>query len=128
MNPAHGSTEALAARVLRMGVVLATALVLLGMTLTFLRHPEYRSSTVVLGELLASATERDPLVLLGWLPQGRGQAFVLLGLIVLVLTPFARVVVSGVHFARSGSLRLALCAGGVAAVILLSFVLGRVSE
>jgi len=121
----NGAIEQAVSRLLRAGVALSAVLVTLGMAITFIRHPEYRTSAEALAPLLAAGTERSPEVLLGNLPALRGQSFVLLGLLVLVATPIVRVAMLGVLFARRGERWLALSGLGVLILLLASFVLGH---
>jgi uncharacterized membrane protein len=109
---------------LRSGVGVATTLIVLGMAISFARHPDYRTSTRALGVLLDPATSRAPGALLATLPSLRGQPFVLLGLILLVATPIVRVAVTSATLARLGERRLAVIGLAVLLLLLASFALG----
>ncbi len=123
--PAAGALEAIVALLLRSGVGLATAFIVLGTALTFSRHPDYRSSTRALDALLDPATSRAPGALLSALPELRGQPFVLLGIVLLVATPILRVAVTSATLARLGERRLAAIGLAVLVLLLASFALGR---
>jgi uncharacterized membrane protein len=110
------------ALVLRAGVVAATVLVVLGTAITFLRHPDYRSSAQALTALLAPDAPRSPAALFLAL---RGQAFVLAGLVLLIATPIVRVGVTAALLWRRGERRLGLFGLGVLALLLASLAIGR---
>lgn len=119
-----GALEAVVAVLLRSGVGLATALIVVGSAVSFARHPDYRTSTTALGALLDPATLRAPGALLASLPSLRGQPLVLLGIILLVATPIVRVAVTSAMLARLGERRLAVVGLGVLVLLLASFALG----
>ncbi|MGC4115818.1 MAG: DUF1634 domain-containing protein [Myxococcales bacterium] len=121
---ATGALETVIAVLLRSGVFFATTFIVLGMALSFARHPDYRTSERALATLLDPATSRAPGALLATLPQLRGQPFVLLGLILLVATPILRVAVTSATLAKLGERRLALIGLGVLLLLLASFALG----
>jgi uncharacterized membrane protein len=58
----------------------------------------------------------------------RGQGFILVGLLVLLITPVMRVAVSIVAFAIQKDRAFTIITTIVLAILLVSFVLGRVSE
>jgi uncharacterized membrane protein len=85
---------------LRAGVLLSIGVVILGLVFTFVHHPQYMTSRTELGQLTSPATLyphtiRD--VIAEMLAQ-RGQAIVMLGLLLLIATPIARVAFSIVAF------------------------------
>ena len=112
--------------VLRVGVVSSIAIMLVGMTVTFVHHPEYFSTSPALGAL-TSPNERFPKTLLdvisgGW--RGRGQAIVMAGLLVLIATPVARVALSVVVFVKVRDRLYAAITSAVLMILLVSFSVG----
>ncbi|MBI5547093.1 MAG: DUF1634 domain-containing protein [Deltaproteobacteria bacterium] len=108
------------ALVLRTGVAASSTLILIGLAITFLRHPEYRTSTDALAALLAPGASRAPFALLGGLSSLRGQGFVLAGIILLVATPIVRVATTSAILARQGARRLALFGLGSLLLLIVS--------
>jgi uncharacterized membrane protein len=77
--------------ILRVGVVSSVAIMLAGMAVTFLRHPEYVSPSPALGTL-TSPKAHYPNTLLdvaSGVRSGQGEAIVMAGLLVLIATPAA---------------------------------------
>lgn len=79
------------ATLLRTGVLLSVAVVTIGMTISFVHHPEHFSSRPVHGPSTIGE------VLVG-LRAGNGEAIVMAGLLLLIATPVARVAFSIVVF------------------------------
>ena len=117
--------EPIVSLILRSGVAAATVLMLMGTLITFARHPDYRSSPDALKALLAPESLRSPDVLLASLPEFRGQAFVLVGLLILIATPMVRVAVTASLLWNHGERRLGLFGAGVLLLLLVSFGLGH---
>lgn len=117
-RPAVGSgdpgMEGRIARLLRVGTYLAVALIAVGVALMLVtgRSPLDVAPDLEPGRLVAD--------LVGLQPAG----FLWLGLIVVLLTPAARVVVSAVGYARMGDRSMALIATLVLLVILTGVVIG----
>ena len=85
---------------LRGGVLLSIGVVILGLTFTFVHHPQYVWSKTDLGQL-TSPTAIYPHTIRDVIAQTaahRGQAIVMLGLLLLIATPIARVAFSVVAF------------------------------
>jgi uncharacterized membrane protein len=118
--------EILISTVLRTGVVLSLALVVLGTVLTFVHHPEYLGSAADLKRLThPHDVSRHPLSdLLNGLHQLRGQAVVTLGLLLLIATPIVRVAISAFAFARQGDRVFTILTLAVLGILLLSLLLG----
>lgn len=119
-------TERFISWLLRIGVGLSAALIVLGMTLVFLHHPSYRTSTKDLGELTSGSlgfphTVRAVFASVG---EGHGQGLATLGLLLLIATPVMRVVISIGLFAREHDLLFVAITATVLALLLLSFALG----
>jgi uncharacterized membrane protein len=93
--------ERLISVTLRTGVLLSIATIVLGVALTFVHHPDYFHSRPTLGEL-TNAEAALPHTL-GEVGRGiaahRGQAIVMLGILLLIATPIVRVVISVAVFA-----------------------------
>lgn len=117
--------ELLISHLLRSGVMLSLSLVTFGMLLTFLHHPDYFSSAQGLPPL--TAPERGPRELGDVLVEAgkaRGQAWVTLGLLVLMATPVLRVALSLLVFSRRRDRTYVAVTTGVLSLLLLSFLLG----
>lgn len=113
---------------LRSGVVICLALVIFGTILTFLHHPSYVHSGFEL-QRLASPRAAFPHTLrevVAGLVAWRGQAFVTTGLILLIATPIMRVAISILAFVYQRDRIFVVLTTIVLAVLLLSFVLGKV--
>ena len=85
---------------LRGGVLLSIGVVILGLIFTFVHHPQYITSKTDLGQLTNPAIVY-PHTVRGVISQTlaqRGQAIVVLGLLLLIATPIARVAFSVVAF------------------------------
>ena len=102
------------ARLLRFGTYLAVALIAIGVVLMLAtgRSP------------LDVAPAFDPVRLVGDLVGLQPAGFLWLGLVVVLLTPAARVAVSAFGYARVGDQSMALIAGLVLLVILTGVLLG----
>lgn len=102
------------ARLLRIGTYVAVALIAIGVVLMLAtgRSP------------LDVAPDFDPARLIADLVGLQPAGFLWLGLIVVLLTPAARVAVSGLGYARVGDRTMALIAGLVLVVILTGVLIG----
>jgi uncharacterized membrane protein len=119
--------ELLISNLLRSGVVLSLTLVTFGMSLTFFHHPDYFSSAQALQRL--TAPERGPHDLadvLADVMNARGQAFVMVGLLVLMATPVLRVALSLLVFSRQKDRAFVTVTSVVLGLLLLSFLVGGV--
>jgi uncharacterized membrane protein len=119
--------ELMVSYLLRAGVVVSMTLIVLGMCLTFVHHPDYSSVPLPLRDVPKVAKNFPHTVAdtLQALEQMRGQGFVLLGLLVLLITPVMRVAISIVAFAIQKDRIFTLITIIVLAILLLSFVLGK---
>lgn len=120
--------ELLISNLLRTGVIISLTLVVIGTVISFLRHPDYVSSSLELKQLTQEGasfpyTLRD--VLTGVLDL-RGKAIVTVGLLLLIATPVARVAVSILAFIYQKDRVYILITLVVLCLLLLSFVLGKV--
>jgi uncharacterized membrane protein len=109
------------------GVVVSMAVVLVGMALMFVHHPECLRSAAVLQQLTEprSAFPHTLHDIAGGVAAGRGQAVVALGLLLLVATPILRVAVSMAGFALQRDYAYTAITAAVLIVLLVSFFLGK---
>ena len=123
-----GRFELVISEVLRLGVTLSLATILVGLGLMFTHHPDYLRSSADLARLTspgAALPHNLPDVIKGvrvW----RGQAVVALGLTMLILTPILRVAVSIIAFAIERDRVFIAVTSAVLGVLLLSFMLGKI--
>jgi uncharacterized membrane protein len=113
-------------RLLRGGVTISIAIVLSGVVITFLHHPIYLSSRPALGQLTgphAVFPHTIPAVLHG-AAQRQGQAIVMIGLLLLIATPVARVAFSIVVFALQRDRLYVAITTTVLVLLIISFVAG----
>ena len=118
--------ELVLSTVLRVGVLSSLALILAGTLVTFVHNPEYVSSPDELARLTEPGagfphTLRDVVTGLADL---RGQAIVVLGLLLLIATPVTRVTVSILLFMEEDDRVYAAITTVVLALLILSFVIG----
>lgn len=120
--------EMLISYLLRIGVIASLVFMLLGTILSYVHHPAYASSP---GELQQLTREDADFPLTG---QGiltgmmnlQGDALITFGLLLLISTPIVRVFVSTLAFISQKDWGYTLITLGVLALLLLSFVLGKV--
>ena len=114
------------ARLLRGGVLLSIAVVLFGLTFSFIHHPQYVYSKADLGHLTAPGTVYPHTVgdVFAQIREGHGLAFVMLGLLLLIVTPVARVAFSVVAFAIEGDRLYVAITLLVLVLLVASFFLG----
>jgi uncharacterized membrane protein len=120
--------ERLISTVLRVGVLASLTTILLGTVIAFAHHPEYVTSPRQLVHLSGPSdsfphTLRE--VFTGLLTL-RGQAIVVLGLLMLIATPVVRVAVSILLFLEEGDLTYVAITSTVLALLVLSFIVGGV--
>ena len=110
------------------GVTVSMATVLVGIVLMFVHHPEYLKSATDLKRLTApgAALPHAPGDIARGLAAGRGQAVVVLGLLLLIATPVLRVAVSMIGFLVARDRAFAAISAIVLFVLGLAFFLGRV--
>lgn len=112
--------------VLRGGVTLSLAIVLIGVTITFVHHPDYFQSRPALGALTSSGASYPSTIgaVAAGVRDGHGQAIVTLGLLLLIATPVVRVAVSIAVFIIERDRLYVLITTAVLTLLLLSFALG----
>lgn len=105
-------------RILQVGVIVSSVVICCGLILSFAHSDQVNGQDLLtfphtLGEVGAGLLAL------------RAQAFIALGLLLLIATPVVRVAVSIVGFAREHDRRYVLIASLVLLILLLSFLLGR---
>src|SRR5436190_7617891 len=105
-DPRVHQVELIISTLLRVGVTLSLAVIVFGTIVTFVHHPDYRTSHEQLVRMIHPPAEFPKTVGETWagLRQFRGQAIVVLGLMLLVATPIVRVAVSIFAFWYEGDL------------------------
>jgi uncharacterized membrane protein len=119
--------ELLISRLLGWGVLCSLAITLLGIGVTFARHPSYLTNRDELHALVEMGA-RFPVSLSAiarGVMHGQGRSIVLVGLLLLIATPVVRVAVSIVTFIYERDPRYVLITATVLALLLTSFFLGK---
>lgn len=119
--------EILISNVLRTGITASLGTVLLGLTISFIHHPEYVQSQAALERLTrpGAAFPHTTSEVVDGVRQGRGQAIIVVGLLMLVATPVLRVAISIFAFLHQGDKTFALITAVVLALLLISLFLGK---
>jgi uncharacterized membrane protein len=117
--------ENLISNVLRIGVGVSLAVIVVGTVVSFVHHPQYLSSSPALAPLTTRPAE-TPTVrsVFASVLDGRGQALVMLGLMLLIATPVLRVAVSIAVFLIQRDRIFVAITCVVLALLLVSFVVG----
>ncbi len=130
----HDSTlplraKAIAARMLRVGVLFALGIVILGVVLTFVQHPGYLSFSGGLGELTQPGARfpHSAREVVEGLGDGRGEAVVMGGLFLLLIMPVLRVTADLVAFAYQRDRTFVTITAVILLFLLVSFALGKAS-
>jgi uncharacterized membrane protein len=128
VDPRTHQVERVISAVLRGGVGLSLLLVVAGTLLSFVHHPTYVHSAPDLGQLTRPGAEFPHTLsdVLAGLREWHGQALVVVGLLVLVATPVARVAISILLFFLQRDRTFVIITTVVLALLLLSFFLGKV--
>ena len=118
--------ERLISIVLRTGVLLSMAVIILGVVLTFAHHPDYFRSRPALGELTdASQTYPHSIrAVVDGVREGRGQAIAMVGILLLIATPIVRVGMSTALFAMHRDRLYTAITLAVLVLLLVSFASG----
>jgi uncharacterized membrane protein len=120
--------EILISNLLRSGVLGSLALIIVGTVLSFIHHPEYFSSPADLSRLVEPGAAFPHT--LGDVINGirllRGQAIVMGGLLLLIITPVVRVAVSIFAFIYQRDRIFTFITAVVLSLLLLSFFMGAV--
>ena len=119
--------ELLISGLLRVGVVTSLSIVVFGTVLSFVHHPEYLTSRQALRRLTTpgGAFPRTPAEMTDGVRHLQGQAFVVLGLLLLVATPVLRVAVSILGFVYERDWTFVAITSIVLGFLILSFILGK---
>jgi uncharacterized membrane protein len=129
-NSAIGGAEIAISMILRIGVVASLSIVVLGTVLSFVHHYDYVSSHDELHRLTSPPADFPRTATQIWqgARHGNGEAIIMAGLLLLLATPVLRVAVSILAFAYEKDGAFVVITSIVLALLLLSFVLGRVTE
>lgn len=117
-------TEVTISLVLRIGVTVSAVIFIVGLVVMFLHHPSYSGG--VSYHSLTSQTSIFPhsfSALMTSLTHGQGRGIILLGTMLLILTPVLRVAVAIVSFSIEKDPAMTLVTIFVLLVLVLSFVL-----
>ena len=129
LSPAVPRVEIVISSLLRVGVAVSLAVVILGTIISFVHHPGYLWSSNYLGELTTpgKALPHSLPETLAGVRAGRGQAIVIAGLLLLIATPVLRVAVSIFAFLLQRDWIFTLLTAMVLGFLLLSFFLGKMN-
>lgn len=117
--------EVLISQLLRSGVFLSVAVIVAGMLVSFLHHPSYVSSAEALQRLTRPERSMHTVTeVVEGITAARGQAIVMLGLLLLVSIPVTRVMVSLFIYVHQRDWRFVLITATVLMLLLLSFSVG----
>jgi uncharacterized membrane protein len=113
-------------QLIRFAVVGSVSLVLLGMLLCFAHHPAYlfSSDEMMVLKNPGSAMASEGSILLSAL-RLHGQSVTLTGLMILMVTPIAGVLLAVAFFLRERDWRMATVCAAVLVLLLLSALLGK---
>ncbi len=116
-------------RVLRAGVAASLLLITAGTIVSFIHHPDYVASARALERLTQPGIAPHSLgAVASGLRDVRGQAVVMLGLLVLILTPIVRVAMSLTLFRCEQDRAFTAITALVLVLILLSVLMGWASS
>ncbi|MCI0672435.1 MAG: DUF1634 domain-containing protein [Myxococcaceae bacterium] len=126
---APGGVELLISTLLRSGVVLSVALIGVGVTLSFFHNPERLTSRVDLTPLLSPEHGPSSLeAVLVLAREVRGQAFVMMGLLVMMAVPVLRVLIAFFSFRQQRDRAFVRMTSVVLTLLALSILLGRATD
>lgn len=126
MNEQPEWVDRLIAAILRIGVLSSVTAVTGGLIVAFLHHPEYMQSATALGPLIDPSSPFPDSIrgVLAGCRAGHGQSLIMIGLLLLIATPVARVLVSIGIFAIERDRLYVGITSAVFALLLLSFAIG----
>jgi uncharacterized membrane protein len=127
-SPAVRKVELAISTTLRVGVITSIVIITAGMVVSFVHHPDYFRDRADLQRLTApgAAFPHTLCDVIAGVEDMRGQAIVAVGLLVLLITPVVRVAISVLAFLFERDHAFTIITIIVLALLLLSFVLGRV--
>jgi uncharacterized membrane protein len=119
--------ESILSVLLRLGVSSSLAIILFGTIVTFVHHPTYRQHGNDLARLVGENAEFPHTLPQTWLALRtfHGQAIVIVGLLLLILTPVMRVTISIFAFAYEEDWNFVWITSLVLLFLLISFFLGK---
>lgn len=112
---------------LRIGILASLTVVLTGVIIMFVHHPEYKHSRETLS-YLKSADYKSPFTpasLIAGVKRVEGRSIVLLGVLVLFCTPLLRVMASVIAFACAKDWPFTIITLLVLGIVLFSLIAGR---
>jgi uncharacterized membrane protein len=111
---------------LRGGVLLSISVILIGLTLSFIHHPQYVTSKTELTHLTDAGTVYPHTLgdVFTRIRNARGQAIVMLGLLLLIATPVTRVAFSIAAFSIEHDRLYVAITAIVLTLLLVSFAIG----
>ena len=120
--------EILISMILRIGVLTSLAVVLAGLLISFVHHPDYLRSRQDLKQVTAPGrtSPHNFHDVVDGIRQGRGEALTMLGLLLLIGTPVVRVAVSIFAFVYERDPVFVAITAFVLAMLVVSFFLGSV--
>ena len=120
--------ETVLGNLLRVGSATSLILIAVGLAVTLTHHPDFLSDPAALGQVTDPQTALPhSLTEVGReLLQLRGRAIIMFGLLLLIMTPIARVAVSAVAYVREKDWRFAAITAFVLLVLTVSFLVGAV--
>ena len=110
-------TDLFISNILRGGVLLSAAIIIIGVVMFYVRYAMHVADTHSFPHSLGAV--------ISGIAQGDARSVIVLGLLVLLMTPVLRVAVSIVAFAVERDWRYVVITAIVLFVLLLSFFLGR---
>ena len=118
--------EILISYILRAGVLISLAVIVLGIVLMFAAHPEYLSSSASFTELAHPAEARafDVGEIIAGAFRGHGESVITLGFLILTMTPVLRVAVSTLVFVYQKDPVFTAITLVVLGILLSSYLLG----
>lgn len=127
-DPRVRAVELVISRLLRVGVLASLGIILIGLAVIFVHHPGQALSREEYQRLTSKGADfpRTPGQVIDGLADFKGQAIVVLGLMLLLATPIMRVAVSIFAFLYQKDRVFAAVTAVVLGLLVLSFVLGRV--
>ncbi len=119
--------ELIISTLLRIGVTVSLLTVIAGTVISFMHHPDYLKGKSELAGLTTPGQALPHSVgeIFQGIAEGRGQALVLLGLLLLLATPVMRVAISIFAFLFQKDWTFSIITTVVLLLLLLSFMLGR---
>jgi uncharacterized membrane protein len=127
--PEESAPEVLISNLLRAGVASSLALVMLGIGVMFTLHPDWMSSSEQLRHLTRTPSAPCTLAeVVAGMGERLGRSLTMVGLLLLMGLPVARVALSLVLFAQRRDRAFTAITAVVLGLLVLSFALGRVTH